>query len=391
MRRESQSDVIGEFAAALGPDVENKDADSSDSDVSCSTVANSQLEDGPTTLEGVLSVVKDRISDIVSKMEPAMAEELRGFLQQDIVLTSVFSGAGTFEIAAVHAVKWLKSSLNVTGGSVICYASTELSPIAHQVLAAHLPATRPKHRFGDILERLYPTDRKHLVDLLGQILDKWKNTQEEYKLGNITKAYMMHDKARLAEEVKSTLLPKFEKVELREKMWCDACEQECFVSPRKEFGDVFWVDGGGTICCPWTCFGPCTGWLDWATLPTLVWAYSTRYFEPNTALHEITPAFPSGVVESILCVYDKDMLKSIYTGCSGGSSGSSADEQQRCYRPIVQVFSPVDLAIPSSRSRKYSGYHLAGAKVEHSRWHVVWRLLFQAFDGVWGHVLGVSS
>ena len=141
---------------------------------------------------------------------------------------------------------------------------------------------------------------------------------------------------------------------------------------------------------PWTCFGPCTGWLDWATLPTLVWAYSTRYFEPNTALHEITPAFPSGVVESILCVYDKDMLKSIYTGCSGGSSGSSADEQQRCYRPIVQVFSPVDLAIPSSRSRKYSGYHLApqlsiGAGMSFGA------CFFQAFDGFWGHVLGVSS
>eukprot|EP00975_Prorocentrum_lima_P067930 12917836-Prorocentrum_lima.AAC.1 len=66
-------------------------------------------------------------------------------------------------------------------------------------------------------------------------------------------------------------------VEFNETAWCIVHQQQCYISPRHEqqHEKSYWVEASGNTCCPWSGMSSGNGWLDRATLPFLIWAFST--------------------------------------------------------------------------------------------------------------------
>lgn len=141
---------------------------------------------------------------------------------------------------------------------------------------------------------------------------------------------------------------------LKESAWCLRHAQLCPITPRHsvEFQGRLWVEGSGSTCCPWSPMGQRTCWLDSATLPFFVWAYSTRFYEPDAAIHECVPGFP------------EEILQHIFSPLAGHAVPKSPfaracpDPQMGGYVVRTLKWSPTDLGIPSNRPRKYTSMHL---------------------------------
>jgi hypothetical protein len=155
-----------------------------------------------------------------------------------------------------------------------------------------------------------------------------------------------------------------------DKAWY-SCSDMCFVSPRSDprFRAARWSEIGGHTCCPWSAIGSQNNLLDPATLPTMVWGFSTRYYEPDDIISECTPLFkpeswdpiwgdPADVYRmrtSKCCVVDKlaeDMPKHPL------SRPLAAGESARSRTRFSQWYAPWDLGLPNSRKRVYSWHHL---------------------------------
>ncbi len=80
-----------------------------------------------------------------------------------------------------------------------------------------------------------------------------------------------------------------------------------------------------------------------------VWAYSTRYWEPDVIFQENVVRFPEDQLARIFCDPKEDVLKCVRTR----ETLPTELGEPRTYDMSVQVFSPTDLGIPSSRNRQY--------------------------------------
>ena len=65
-------------------------------------------------------------------------------------------------------------------------------------------------------------------------------------------------------------------------------QQQCPVSPRSEprYQGYLWHEVAGTPCNPWSAIGGRQKWLHPSAKPTLVWAYSTSFYEVDAATME---------------------------------------------------------------------------------------------------------
>ena len=118
--------------------------------------------------------------------------------------------------------------------------------------------------------------------------------------------------------------------------------------------DAWWWEGAGSTCTPFSRFGSRSGWLDWATLIYLVWVFSTRFFEPDSGIHECVVAFPSSSLAAILDGEGAGAMKSPY-------ARPAPDHCDPGYHIESVAFSPVDIGIPSHRPRRYTSFHLRQA------------------------------
>ena len=92
-------------------------------------------------------------------------------------------------------------------------------------------------------------------------------------------------------------------------------------------------------------------WLDPATLDFLIWAYSTRYYEPDVVTEENVPAFAVDTTFDIFNDFSEDVIKH-------KKVRSSCPIAKRSYGMMHKVFSPTDLGVPSERSRLYASFVL---------------------------------
>ena len=142
-------------------------------------------------------------------------------------------------------------------------------------------------------------------------------------------------------------------VEFLEEAYCLHHDRMCPVNPRCVPGqeEKLWVEVAGTTCCPWSAMGAGLEWLDKATAPCLAWAFSLLYYLPDIILHECTPRFSEGTLIEILG-HVEDAGHSVH-------ARPTPEGQELAYRMESEVFSPVDLGVPTQRKRKYSAFFLA--------------------------------
>jgi hypothetical protein len=85
-----------------------------------------------------------------------------------------------------------------------------------------------------------------------------------------------------------------------------------------------------------------------------VWAYSSRFYEPDWLFEECVVKFPKAKLAQIFCAPADGQVKSIST------REVTADEngRPRSYSMRDKIFSPTDMGIPSTRHRQYTSFCL---------------------------------
>ena len=118
-------------------------------------------------LQDCMGVIPTRVKDMVTALkQPDFAEVLEQtqcVCRDDQVLTSVFSGIGSFECVATWAHSALQQEFGLEleeRGQLVVYSVTELDPHCQLVLPTMDPP--PMHRFSNIKDRLHPQDRTRI-------------------------------------------------------------------------------------------------------------------------------------------------------------------------------------------------------------------------------------
>jgi hypothetical protein len=275
------------------------------------------------------------------------------WLKSPLVTTSSFSGSGAFEIALDEVRRILASLLSVDAGQLIRYAVWEKDLHARGILLAS-EEHRPAHLFGDYSGNLLPVDRQRLQMFLDSQLDKLASAKRRLKQNEISRPSYKAMASELSMETLETLRLELGKVEFAAEAYCAIHDGMCPVSPRASpiLRDLPWIEGAGTICCPFSSMSSSPNWCGESTLVTLSWAYCNRFHEPDRIIHECVAGFSEYVFKDILGEV-RDTLKSVW------AKPLHADAAV-CYDMRSKVFSPSDLGIPTERRRRYATYELAG-------------------------------
>eukprot|EP00959_Pyramimonas_sp_CCMP1952_P334091 6996786-Pyramimonas_sp.AAC.1 len=61
-----------------------------------------------------------------------------------------------------------------------------------------------------------------------------------------------------------------------------------------------WTEAGGNVCIPWCKMGKQLGWLDDGSVSALIWAYSSKFYAPDTILQECVTGFDFSAFEEIM-------------------------------------------------------------------------------------------
>ena len=368
---------------------------------------------GPTDLAGVLDLPRALAEQVwgarnlegaAQKKEERHREEqgafqdLQDLAKLGIVATSCYSGTGTYE-AVLHRIMTCaaKTSAASAKPQLIMYSACEVCPLARAVLASHPAASRPRHIFGDILDRVPAAVLSDLRAVEQHYMKLWQDTKAEFALKNITKSEATQWHSQLSESYVASLMPIFSALEFNGEAWCYLHKKKCPISPRQGgYSTQLWTEAAGTTCCPWSSMpiNIMNKWLDPATLPCLTWAFGLRFYCPDMFQHECTEAFPHCMLDRILnpmraasvphCVHARHIpeawgqVSSSDSSDAGGDSdidaASVSSDLMQSGRPLdircqkdqndqwwlsSCVFSPTDLGVPSCRRRKYTmGYWL---------------------------------
>jgi hypothetical protein len=156
-------------------------------------------------------------------------------------------------------------------------------------------------------------------------------------------------------ETLETLRRELGNVEFVAEAYCTIHDGMCPVSPRASpaLRDLPWIEGAGTICCPFSSMSSSPKWCDPSTLVTLSWAYVNRFHEPDRIIHECVAGFSEWVFQAILGEVD-GTLKSVW-------ARPLQVPAVECYVMRSKVFSPSELGIPTGRVRRYAAYELVGS------------------------------
>jgi hypothetical protein len=286
-----------------------------------------------------------------------------------IVLTSTYSGTGAFETVGCmiwnKVVEWSRQLAGEAGMNVdnvaalvpppfICWAATDLMPASQRCLAAHRSGSRPRHIFTNVLGRLPDAERAQCLAIQSRKLRAFKDCELGVEQGCLTKAELERKQHVLGTELIEELKDVLGSVEFKSTDWCIQCQRQCPISPRHDpaLKDLFWMEMAGTTCCPFSTMGPCGRWLSEATLPCLVWAFSTRYYEPDQVGHECVAGFDETELRDILSQHATESMPLLKCPMSRPDCACAG------YGMFSTVFSSSHTGVPSDRIRKYSLFNL---------------------------------
>ena len=153
--------------------------------------------------------------------------------------------------------------------------ATESDATAQCALSSHKPTSRPHHRFGTVLERLFVVDRRRLEKIVDEYLGRWQLLSEAEKRSEITKEVLLKEKRSMGKALFDELCTQLQSLAFRETAYCEEHGKHCCISPKAtaELADCFWIEIAGTTCTPWSVMGNQMGWLGRHTLPCLVFFF----------------------------------------------------------------------------------------------------------------------
>jgi site-specific DNA-cytosine methylase len=183
---------------------------------------------------------------------------------------------------------------------------------------------------GDILERLSPKEYADLQEMCKN--EKAAFAKEEKKMrarmgkpGKMMKGALSRTHGRNFLDKAWAYLKTGEPPRTS---FCHACDKECPLHPPPEARAAKrYINIAGNTCVPWSLMGSREGWLHECTLVFLAWVRDIAAAEPQCIIQECTPSFDTEAFAAL--IGDKYLVKSI-------------------------VFSPLDLGIPTRRTRQYS-------------------------------------
>lgn len=303
---------------------------------------------GPSTLDELLAWPAQGLASLEeadAALESNMSAIARDKLMGGIVLTTSYSGLGTAECALSMVVEEFARQNPGMPCNVVFYSACDVAPEARQCLLAHGRQSRPRHVFGDLLDRLYPTDKEELDIIVDQCIRGWHRYLEGAQEGQRPKAEIMAEKKRLGSEMRGLLLAFLSEVEFRPDSFCYVHEQRCPLDPKDDWWlkDWFHIEVAGNTCTPWSTIGQLGGWLSPCTLPVAVWATHQRFLGTNAVVNECTPLWEAVVLN-----------KEVFTNVSAEIPKSNRYKGSSRYYFQSLCFNSTDMGIPVSRERRWS-------------------------------------
>ena len=171
----------------------------------------------------------------------------------------------------------------------------------------------PEHVFENVLGRVQPSVLQKLKAIESARLQDYRHARHEFKIGGISKTEFSEVAERGGRAMMNEMLEILQHTEVNATDYCVKHKKQCSISPRdvKELAGDYWVECSGNTCCPWSSMSDHSGWLDAATLPFLVWAISSRYYEPDTLLQENVPGFQHE--DNLISDINPGVLKAVST------------------------------------------------------------------------------
>ena len=289
----------------------------------------------------------------------SLCDELLSTCEAGFTLTTAYSGLGAAETVAVQIVEEVrlrrKGSLASNFAPVVVHAACDLLRESHTALENHEPQSRPRHMFRNVLDRLFPEDKQHLILLQNKCLKEGKQVRNNLReamqrQGIESKQVVRIATKRIGDRMFAQMCKFLDKVEFRDVSECTVhpgCDCPWIPRADESIANRLWIEAAGSTCVAWSAMGSGKNWLHESTLPCLVWAYSMRFAEPDGVLHECTPTF------------QQQKLFAILNSGRGGNDPTpryhvGRQSQVARYKMQSHVINPVDRHIPTSRRRRYT-------------------------------------
>ena len=238
-----------------------------------------ELPDGPVCFEDLFEWRNDVVRRVIQhwRLRNLSTSEKKIRLH----LTTAYSGVGFGEAAAAMVADAF-NKLSLFKVEVVLHSQTEIDAACQEVLSA-------PHVFVDLCHRV---DTHVLTTLKKMQEQKRKRLQEDPSL---SKEALGREFLKEAVAYLNSLGPGV----FCTSAWCCKCNAYCEWAPRvgtSEAGLIeLWLELAGNTCTPWSARGKGFGYLDEASIPSFIWAFSLKKTRrpPDALVNECTPRWPA--------------------------------------------------------------------------------------------------
>ena len=231
-----------------------------------------------------------------------------------------------------------------------------MSPLAIFIVKNHHERTWARHRFNDITERMFPSDRMRLKEKLDKHLARFEELRLKRKYISIDQPTFLNEKRQISRTIVTEFTLELSTIEFQEKVMCSAHNTTPPARSDPQLARVRWSECGENVCIPWSRVGANTRWIHVSTLSTFCWGYSIRFYNVDSVYQENAVNFDRAVFETILCSGAiPETPRTVYCPCGFDTSAPSSK-----YQSDSCVFSPSHLGLWGSRHRNYLAFHRGG-------------------------------
>ena len=246
---------------------------------------------GPRSFDEVMAWPDQVAADVLS-FSPELHSSLRDRLNEDLVVTTHYSGIGCAETAL--AMLHDRLHLDTSNSKVLFYSACKCDPKARSMLLNYgcsgtLPGrSGPQHVFGDITSRVPIPVLEQLKQIEFESMEKAKS------FSSLPAAEKKQATDACGQEMFASFCQLLGACEFAERDYCYKHQCKCKLQPDIPAGGQH-GEITGTTCVAWSSMrqgqAVGAGWLHASTLPCLVWIFWTRKVQPDWFLHECVQNF----------------------------------------------------------------------------------------------------
>lgn len=307
---------------------------------------------GPVDLQSCLDFKRSLEAGLPGTAGSVLLEKLHN---RSMIMTASFAGIGT--CLSVGASISAGVSLQGTDNKFVPYSATEKSSSCRKALDSLKESSRPKHLFYDMMSRMWDCDLDRISVIEAECFAERDQLKAQLLEKSKSKKVFERERKQLEDKFLAKLHNEFSQIEFKLEGFCRTHQRMCPLTPRLEldYRGEYWCEVAGTPCQSFTSMNPSLEgrWLVPQTKVLLCWGYSTRYYEPDSIMHECVVGLGTDIIDDIFCTdEDAQVLKAPFTR-------EPEDSEQAYYARETTNCSLVDLGIPTHRMRQYSALHLA--------------------------------